>query len=297
MSQPAPAPPQKLGGNHLTDKPITVGTFPGWWMVAISATAQFMSGPGQSYSVAAFKDPMRLELGVSETKFSLAYAIATLFSGLCLPFVRHWWIVMERAACCPSSRSPWGLPAGPCHEPSRSAGLYVGFGLIRSLGQGSLTLVAMWIVGEWFTRKRGLATAISGLGGSLSVMSFPIINGLLISTFGWRSTWAMLGTLVWTALILPAVFVLRDRPEDIGHHPDGLPPEPPASAPVAAPAPPALAPATPEPASSSPARRKTEYRRVAGSVSRCTRNIPGQWAKSCAIQLSGNCCPCRQPPD
>ena len=61
--------------------------FPGWTMLGIAAAAQFMSAPGQSYSVAAFKEPMRSSLGVSETGYSLAYATATIVSGLLLPLV------------------------------------------------------------------------------------------------------------------------------------------------------------------------------------------------------------------
>ncbi|MGZ0174250.1 MAG: MFS transporter, partial [Planctomycetales bacterium] len=61
--------------------------FPGWTMLGISAAAQYMSAPGQSYSVAAFKDPMQDGLGVSETDYSLAYACATVFSACLLPFV------------------------------------------------------------------------------------------------------------------------------------------------------------------------------------------------------------------
>ncbi|MDP6718529.1 MAG: hypothetical protein QGF59_07775, partial [Pirellulaceae bacterium] len=61
--------------------------FPGWTMLGISAAAQFMSAPGQSYSVAAFKDPMQAGLGISETNYSLAYGFATVISGLSLPYV------------------------------------------------------------------------------------------------------------------------------------------------------------------------------------------------------------------
>ena len=59
--------------------------YPGWTMLAISAAANFMSAPGQSFSVAAFKGPMRNGLGISEVDFSAAYGIATIISGVLLP--------------------------------------------------------------------------------------------------------------------------------------------------------------------------------------------------------------------
>ena len=41
--------------------------FTGWIMLGIAAAAQYLSAPGQSYSVAAFKDPMQNDLGISHT--------------------------------------------------------------------------------------------------------------------------------------------------------------------------------------------------------------------------------------
>ena len=81
-----------------------------------------------------------------------------------------------------------------------------------------------WIVGEWFLRKRGLATAISGVGGSLSVMIFPVLNLYLIKNYGWQTTWQILGAIVALTIILPAMLFLRDRPEDLGLLPDGMDP-------------------------------------------------------------------------
>ncbi len=194
-------------------------------MVGVSGAAQFMSGPGQSYSVAAFKDPMRTGLGISETSFSLAYSVATLLSGLCLPLVGRLVDRYGARRVLPTIATLLGLACWWMSRTDSLPSLYLGFSLIRSLGQGALTLTAMWIIGEWFARRRGLATAVSGLGSSLSVMSFPIINGLLIAHFGWQTAWAILGSTVWCVLVLPSIFLLRDRPEDIGLHPDGLPPE------------------------------------------------------------------------
>jgi MFS family permease len=101
------------------------------------------------------------------------------------------------------------------------ASLYLGFSFVRSLGQGALTLIAGWLVGEWFARKRGFATALSGVGGSLSVMIIPLLNIYLISNFGWQTAWLVLAIAVWVILLLPGMLLVRDRPEDIGLLPDG----------------------------------------------------------------------------
>ncbi len=195
--------------------------FPGWTMLGVSAAAQFMSAPGQSYSVAAFKGPMQLGLGISETNFSLAYGFATILSGISLPYVGR---LIDRLGARRLLPIIALLLGGACVCMSRTSGLgslYISFSLVRSLGQGALTLVSIWLVGEWFERRRGFATALAGLGGSLSVMFFPLMNWWLIGQFGWQAGWLVLAALVWGVLLVPSMFLIRDRPEELGLLPDG----------------------------------------------------------------------------
>ncbi|MFG0239511.1 MAG: MFS transporter, partial [Gimesia chilikensis] len=135
--------------------------FPGWSILGIAALAQFLSAPGQSFSVAVFKDPMRMSLGLSETQYSLAYGFATIVSACLLPFIGrlldHWGarIILPIVAT--------GL-AISCFFMSQIhtlGSLYLGFSLVRSLGQGALTLISVWMVGEWFEKKRGRAIALA----------------------------------------------------------------------------------------------------------------------------------------
>lgn len=214
-------PPDALNARAANLGKQTPRFFPGWTMIGIAGAAQFMSGPGQSYSVAAFKEPMRAGLGISETHYSLAYGFATLVSGLCLPLVGRLVDRYGARRVLPVIALLLGLACLGMSRAGTLLSLYVGFSMIRSLGQGALTLVAMWIVGEWFCRRRGLAMAIAGLGSSLSVMCFPLLNPILIDLFGWQTTWAILGLGVWLVLIIPTALILRDRPEDLGLLPDG----------------------------------------------------------------------------
>jgi sugar phosphate permease len=196
--------------------------FPGWTMLGFAAAAQFMSAPGQSFSVAAFKEPMRDGLGASETQFSLAYGVATIASGLALPFIGRMVDRLGARLLLPAIALLLGAACVYMSTVETLIGLYIAFLLIRPLGQGALTLVGTWLVGEWFERRRGFATAISGMGGSLSVMMIPLLNGWLITDYDWRTAWFVLGVLVWASLVLPGWIFIRDRPEDLGLQPDGL---------------------------------------------------------------------------
>ncbi len=194
-------------------------------MIGFAAAAFFMSAPGQSYSVAAFKTPMRESLGVKEWEFSLAYAVATILSGLSLPFVGR--LLDQYGARRMLPALAVALAAG-CLVTSRVddlRSLYLALPTVRILGQGALTLVGSWLIGEWFHARRGLATALAGLGSSLSVVFFPILNRYVIANHGWPAAWQVLGILELVVLVLPVAIFLRDRPEDVGLRPDGFEPD------------------------------------------------------------------------
>jgi len=200
---------------------------PAWAVLGIAAAAQFMSAPGQSYSVAAFIDPMLADLGLLRTEFSMAYLVATLASGATLPFVGR---LVDRYGARVMMPTVALLLGFACLWMSRIGGvvgLYVGFTLIRCLGQGSLTMISTWLVGEWFDKRRGLAMGLIGLGGSFSVMMFPQLNNFLIGDLGWRSTWLLLAAAVVGVMVLPAILLVRNKPEQMGLLPDGRFPDEP----------------------------------------------------------------------
>jgi len=189
-------------------------------MLGVAAVTVFMSAPGQSFSVAAFVDPMLQELGVGRTQYSFAYMTATLIGGFSLPAVGR--LVDRWGARCVLPVVAAGLSVACLWMSSLQSlpGLYLGFTLIRCLGQGSMTLISNWIIGEWFQSRRGLAAGICAVGGTASVLIIPQINDAFIQQFGWRNAWLLLGGIVAVVLILPAAVLLRDRPEALGLYPD-----------------------------------------------------------------------------
>ena len=184
-------------------------------ILGVAMTGMFMSGPGQSYSVAAFIDPMLADLGLLRSQYSLAYLVATLISGASLPFVGRALDRLGARLLLPAIALLLGLAchwmAGVRHLP----GLYLGLTMVRCLGQGALTLVSTWMVGQWFVRRRGLAMGLLGLGSTFSFMAFPAGNLRLIEGYGWRGAWTTLGFVVWALLCLPAALLVRNRPEDL----------------------------------------------------------------------------------
>jgi sugar phosphate permease len=113
-----------------------------------------------------------------------------------------------------------------CFGMSAAAGpltLFFGFAAMRALGQGSLPVTATVLTAQWFVKRRGRAVAVVVLGLAASNALLPPLTQALISSVGWREAYVALGLMVWVLLIPAAILVVRNRPEEVGLHPDGAP--------------------------------------------------------------------------
>jgi len=80
------------------------------------------------------------------------------------------------------------------------------------------------VANNWFIKRRSLALGIfiacAGLGGFV----FPPLTTALISAMGWRLAWLVLaGLIILVAVVIGGVVLVRNRPEDMGQTPDGMP--------------------------------------------------------------------------
>ena len=82
-------------------------------------------------------------------------------------------------------------------------------------------IVRNLIVAHWFDRWRGRALGFAVLGASIAGVILPIVLNELINELGWRYSLFLFGLTVFVVLLPTALFVLRDRPADIGEVKDG----------------------------------------------------------------------------
>ena len=105
--------------------------------------------------------------------------------------------------------------------------LYIVLGLVAASGMSAAYVPCNATVVRWFTRKRGLALSITSSGASFGMFIFPPLATTLITAYGWRRTYLILGLLGVFGLVSCATFIVRD-PEKMGLDPDGEPPQEPA---------------------------------------------------------------------
>ncbi|MBG94713.1 MAG: MFS transporter [Chloroflexi bacterium] len=193
----------------------------GWVVLVISATAMFASGPGQTYSVSIFLEPMRNDLGLGLTHIAGLYTLGSLCAAMTMFFVGRLLDRYGARVMLVSVSICFGLATVWMSNISSPIELLIGFALIRTLGQGSLSLIPTTLVSLWFVRLRGRAMAFHSLGSSFSQAIFPPFIHMLIQSSGWRNAWLSLGVTILGVLLLPALILVRRTPESIGLVPDG----------------------------------------------------------------------------
>ena len=90
--------------------------------------------------------------------------------------------------------------------------LYVCFGVIGGLGNGFGYATPIPVMAKWFPDKRGLAVglAVAGYGGGSAIFG-PLAGNYLIPTYGWRSTFQVLGV-VFLVMTVIGAFLLKNPP-------------------------------------------------------------------------------------
>ncbi|MDA1226658.1 MAG: MFS transporter [Chloroflexi bacterium] len=195
--------------------------FYGWVVLAAGGMGMFFSGPGQTYVVSIFVDPMLNDLGWSRTLYAGLYTGGTITAATLVPVVgkmldRYGGRVMLVAVSL-----IFGVAIQLMRFVDEPLQLFFGFLAIRALGQGSLGLISTTLAAMWFVRMRGRAMAFMALASPASQAAFPMLTFFLIAAVGWRSAWGVLGLIVWIALVPTGVFLVRRSPEAIGMLPDG----------------------------------------------------------------------------
>jgi len=165
-------------------------------------------------------EPIREEFGWSYTQISFAASLRGLEMGIFAPLVGF---LVDRFG----SRKLifWGtITVGfglIFLSRTQSLAMFYGSFLLIAFGAGGCAMVVtMAAVANWFHKHVGLALGVMASGVGASGLMVPLIVKL-IGIFDWRMTLIIFGLGMWV-LGIPLSFVIRNRPEQYGYHPDGI---------------------------------------------------------------------------
>ena len=195
----------------------------GWVIVIAGAIGMVLTSPGQTYAVSVFIDYFIHDLGLSRSVVSTLYTVGTLIASFALPFVGRQIDRRGPRQVMTAVIIVFGLVC--VYMGFVTSALMVGLGFIglRMLGQGSLSLVSRYIINQWWVRRRGMVMGLAGIFTALmGGGAFPNLINALIPQFGWRSTYILLGLMIWLVMLPISLIFVRSRPEDYGLQPDGV---------------------------------------------------------------------------
>lgn len=195
--------------------------FYGWWIViACFLNMTFFFTPIVNL-VSLFTDPVSTDLSINRATFTYYFTILTLASMLTAPFAGKLMRKFDIRVYLTFFAILGGVSYFGFALSSNIIMFYI-FGALQGVAliAGSI-IPASVLITNWFNEKRGLSLGIalagSGFGG---IILSPVINWL-ITDFGWRTTYIIVGVLILIFTLPFTIFVIRFKPSDIGLTPLG----------------------------------------------------------------------------
>ncbi len=190
------------------------------YIIVSCAFSIIMIAQGTYYSFGVFFEPVLAEFGWTRAMTSGAFSLAHLLHG----FVA---LAAGRLSDRFGSRiivTVCGLLLGLGYlltsRVSSIGQLYLFYGVLIGVAMGGFFVPLASTVARWFTRRRGLMSGIflSGIGTGTLIM--PPLSRLLISSYGWRLSYIIVGLVAIVLVISLAQFLRRD-PGQLGLMPYG----------------------------------------------------------------------------
>lgn len=206
------------------DRAAATPFFYGWVMLPIAMATLIASSPGQTFGVSIFNEAIRESLALSHGQLAAAYMLGTLLGALPISFIGRQMdryglrntllviITLFSLACflTAAAREWWSL--------------LLAFALLRMLGPGALALLSSNTLPFWFDRRLGLVEGLRNVGMAVAMASIPAFNLWLVTQWGWRASYLIMGAALWLVLIPLVAKFFHNHPEDLGQRIDGLHP-------------------------------------------------------------------------
>jgi len=98
--------------------------------------------------------------------------------------------------------------------------LYLFYGVIVGISIGAVDVPLLSTIARWFVRKRGVMSGIAKAGSGTGILIMPIVSSMLISTYGWRTAYIVIG-ITGLVIIISAAQFLRHDPVQMEQLPNG----------------------------------------------------------------------------
>ncbi len=212
--------------------PAQVPAYYGWVVVGAATLGILASLPGQTMGVSVFTDALLGATGLSRLELSNAYLVGTLVSAGLLPAAGRWLDRVGVRVAAMVAAGGLGIVVGALSQVEGLVAAWPGdvaafvilavlfFG-VRFTGQGLLTLASQTMLGRWFVRRRGTATAVSGLFVAFGFAIAPRVLDAWIGRGGWSMAYVEIAVVEIVGVTALAWLLFREDPESSGLVVDG----------------------------------------------------------------------------
>lgn len=198
--------------------------FYGWWIVAACIVVTMLHAGAAFYAFGRFLPTLIEEFGSGTTVIAGAVSIYMLVVGLTGPVAGKLTdkygpkkLIVIGAVIAAIGFMFLGLASAVWH-------IYICY-FVVGIGMSGAGFVPVSVaISNWFVRRRGVAMGIAMAGVSLGAIVIAPLAHYLIVVTGWQMAFVILGVLTAVLIIIPVMFVMRTRPEDVGLLPDGARP-------------------------------------------------------------------------
>jgi len=196
----------------------------GYWVLLGAFLLHYLDSGLYFYGFSVFYTPIREEFGWSAAVVAGAISFSRLEGGIEGPLVGYLIKRFGPRKIITMGVILTGLGYMAMIYVDSPFMLYLVYGGILSIGynmgftHGLSTLITNWFIKKR-TRAMGLYALAAGIGGALIV---PLISKSMV-LYGWRTTAILCGLAFWV-VGLPASYLFRNSPEEMGLLPDGLSP-------------------------------------------------------------------------
>ena len=179
------------------------------YLIVIAAFLIFFICGGSQYSFSVFFKPVLNEFGWSRAAISGAYSLNMILSGMT-------GIVAGKLCDKLGPRiviTACGIIMGAGYlmmsQIQAIWQIYLFFGVVVSIGLSGMSIPLLSSVARWFIKRRSLTSGIVISGSGFGIIIMPPLANWLISTYSWRTSYFVLGTLVIAVVVILAQFMKR----------------------------------------------------------------------------------------
>lgn len=196
-------------GNPLSLRDL-MRTFSYGWVIVAVCTLMLAVHAGIQYSFGVFFKTLNAEFGSSRAAVSGVYSTYTIVHGIFA--ILMGWLADRFGPARIAAFCYFLVGLGLILSIKINAfwQLYVTYGLLVGVGLSASFAISTGTTARWFVKHRGLALGIVSSGVGLGTLTMLPAAERLITSFGWRVTYLIMGIAAWAVMISNALVLRRD---------------------------------------------------------------------------------------